>query len=83
MGRNNNGDSNHNNNDSKMMKYLTVLDAMQGRVWQFKVDFQDVDLGAGDIMSQHEQCEVFLDNEGFKLSNIDWMIHSDGTINKG
>ena len=65
------------------MKYLTVLDAMQGRVWQFEVDFQDVDLGAGDIMSQHEQCEVLLENEGFKLNNIDWMIHSDGHINKG
>tara|TARA_R110001606_G_scaffold99608_1_gene219665 strand:- start:109 stop:306 length:198 start_codon:yes stop_codon:yes gene_type:complete len=65
------------------MKYLTVLDFMQGRVWQFEVDFQDIDLGAGDTMSQHEQCEVLLEYEGFKLNNIDWMIHSDGTINKG
>jgi len=65
------------------MKYLTVLDFMQGRVCQFEVDFQDVDLGAGEIMSQHEQCEVFLEYEGFKLSNIEWMIHSEGGINKG
>ena len=65
------------------MKYLTVLDAMQGRVWQFEVDFQDIDLGAGDTMSISEQCEVLLEYEGFKLNNIDWMIHSDGTINKG
>ena len=65
------------------MKYLTVLDAMQGRVWQFEVNFQDIDLGAGDTMSISEQCETLLEYEGFKLSNIDWMIHSDGTINKG
>ena len=65
------------------MKYLTVLDAMQGRVWQFEVDFQDIDLGAGDTMSISEQCETLLEYEGFKLNNIDWMIHSDGTINKG
>ena len=37
------------------MKYLTVLDAMQGRVWQFEVDFEDIDLGAGDTMSISEQ----------------------------
>ncbi len=65
------------------MKYLTVLDAMQGRVWQFEVDFEDIDLGAGDTMSISEQCETLLEYEGFKLNNIDWMIHSDGTINKG
>jgi len=65
------------------MKYLTVLDFMQGRVWQFEVNFQDIDLGAGEITSQHEQCEVFLEYEGFKLSNIEWMIHSEGEINKG
>jgi len=65
------------------MKYLTVLDFNSGGVHQFEVNFNDIDLGGGDTMSQHEQCEIFLDNEGFKLSNIEWMIHRDGTINKG
>jgi len=65
------------------MKYLTVLDFPQGRVWQFEVDFQDIDLGGGDIMSQHEQCEALLEGEGFRLKDIDWMIHSESTINKG
>ena len=68
---------------NKDMKYLTVMDFSSGTIHQFEVNFQDIDLGGGDTLSQHEQCEVFLGNEGFRFSDIEWMIHKNGTIIKG
>lgn len=64
------------------MKYLTVLDFNSGKVRQFEVDFRDINLEGGKVLSQHEQCEVFLSDEGFKLGNIEWMIHRDGRIHR-
>ena len=65
------------------MHYLTILDFANGSVDQY-------DLGAWDGNQfdkttvahwQTEDFENFLISEGYSLKNIEWMSHSDNTIN--
>lgn len=50
--------------------YLTVLDYSDGKVYQFELR---LDKWISDP-------EEFLIYEGFSLSNIEWMTHTDGEI---
>lgn len=66
------------------MYYLTILDFATG-----KVDQYDLGTWAGDHFDkttiehwQTEDFENFLISEGYKLSNIEWMSHSNNEINK-
>jgi hypothetical protein len=59
------------------MYYITILDFANGSVDQY-------DLNNQPLMHtwQTEDFEEFLISEGYSLSNIEWMSHSDNTINK-
>jgi hypothetical protein len=59
------------------MYYITILDFANGSVDQYNLNNQDnVDTW------QTEDFENFLISEGYSLKNIEWMSHSDNTINK-
>jgi hypothetical protein len=52
------------------MKYITILNFGSGTVHQYKID------------NSVEDFEEFIDNEGFRLSEIQWMVHSNKEIIK-
>lgn len=61
-----------------MHNYLTILDFSVGTVDQYNLaDRYDRTTIAH---WQHEDYENFLISEGYKLSNIEWMSHSDGKL---
>ena len=53
------------------MKYITILDFEEAKVHQYSVDSN----------LQTEQLEEIIVDYGFNLNNIEWMYHSDKTIN--
>jgi len=53
------------------MKYITILDFEEAKVYQYSVDSN----------LQTEQLEEIIVDYGFSLNNIGWMYHSDKTIN--
>ena len=61
------------------MIILTVLDFEDGRVYQYDIEvFQDgskPELDADDF-------EKLLVEQGHSLDSIEWMSHSDNTLNK-
>ena len=58
------------------MYYITILDFANGSVDQY--DLNDID----NIENwQTEDFEEFITSEGYRLKNIEWMSHSDNTIN--
>lgn len=61
------------------MYYLTILDYANATVDQYDL----LDYNEEEELStwQTENFENFLVSEGYKLSNIEWMSHSDNTIN--
>lgn len=71
------------NYKNKNMYYITILNFSTATVDQY-------DLGTWDGSSfdkttlanwQTEDFENFLISEGYNLKNIEWMSHSDNTIN--
>lgn len=52
------------------MKYITILNFVTGTVHQYEID------------NSVEDFEEFIDNEGFRLSDIQWMVHSNKEIIK-
>ena len=60
------------------MKYITVLDFANASVDQYNLD--NFDENVLDEW-QSEDFENFLVSEGYNLGNIEWMSHSDNTIN--
>ena len=54
------------------MKYITVLDFEDGKVYQYDIEVLD--------KSDEDVYERFLTNEGHNLSNCEWMIHKDSEI---
>ena len=52
-------------------KYITVLDFEIARIFQYKVDKNDIPIG----VTIHEWYEDFLMDKGHRLSNIEWMEH--------
>ena len=62
------------------MYYLTILDYANATVDQYDL----LDYNEEEELStwQTENFENFLVSEGYKLSNIEWMSHSDNEIYK-
>ena len=60
------------------MYYITILDFANGSVDQYNLG----QIEADNIENwQTEDFEDFLISEGYSLKNIEWMSHSDSTIN--
>lgn len=60
------------------MYYITILDFANGSVDQYNLG----QIEAENIENwQSEDFEDFLISEGYSLKNIEWMSHSDNTIN--
>ena len=56
--------------------YITVLDFTEGRVFQY-----DVNVDAGWLDGPDaESIESFLIGEGHRLTDCEWMSHSDGEL---
>ena len=53
------------------MKYITILDFEEAKVYQYSVD---------SVIIQIEQLEKIIVDYGFNLNNIEWMYHSDKKI---
>ena len=54
-----------------MMKYITVLDFTEGKVYQYDISEWDI---------ENTSCEEFLSDMGHSISNIEWMVHAKGGI---
>ena len=61
------------------MHYITILDFANSSVDQYNLSnyFDKTTLAHW----QNEDFEEFIVSEGYNLSNIEWMSHSDNTIN--
>ena len=55
----------------KQQTYITVLDFLCTKVFQYKVNKPEL---------FDDNCEDFLTQKGHNLSNCQWMIHSDPEI---
>ena len=61
------------------VKYITVLDAEIGRVFQYKVESSDF----GPHLLEYydsDDYEKFITDKGHNLSNCQWMTHSHNCI---
>lgn len=54
------------------MKYITILCFEVQKVYQYKVDSN----------LETEELEKIITDFGFNLNNIEWMYHSDGTVER-
>lgn len=52
------------------MKYITILNFVTGTVHQYEIE------------NSVEDFEEFIGNEGFRLSEIEWMVHSNKEVIK-
>ena len=57
----------------KKSKYITILDFEIGRVFQYKLDFDELSNYNNKII--YEDYEEFITNKGHKLNNCEWMVH--------
>ena len=58
-----------------MSKHITVLDFVDGRVYQYKIKELSNEWG--------EEIEKFLTRMDHSLSNCEWMVHETASIIKG
>ena len=58
-----------------MSKHITVLDFVDGRVYQYKIKELSNEWG--------EEIEKFLTRMGHNLGNCEWMVHETASIIKG
>ena len=56
--------------ERKIAKYITVLDSEAQEVFQYEI-------GKKDWNPDSESCEAFLVSKGHRLSNCQWMVHSE------
>ena len=64
----------------KKNKYITVLDFEINRVFQYKLDFDELSNYNNKII--YEDYEEFITNKGHNLTNCEWMVHEvAGIIN--
>ena len=54
------------------MKYITVLDFEDGKVYQYDIEVLD--------KNDEDIYERFLTNEGHNLNNCEWMVHESNEI---
>ena len=59
-------------------KYITVLDFEINRVFQYDLDYNELEKYTNDI--QFEDYEEFLGDKGHNLTNCEWMSHEDKRI---
>jgi uncharacterized protein YgfB (UPF0149 family) len=59
------------------MKYITVLDFEDGKVYQYDIDGLDFN---PDTL--HEWCKGYLIGKGHDLGNIEWMTSNNNEIIK-
>ena len=57
------------------MNYITILDFEAGRVFQYNLDYNELEKYTNDI--QHED---YLTVKGHNLSNCEWMVHDNPEI---
>ena len=50
------------------MKYITILNFATGTVHQYEID------------NSVEDFEEFIDNEGFELNSVQWMVHDSSDV---
>ena len=62
----------------KKSKYITVLDFEINRVFQYDLDYNELEKYTNDI--QFEDYEEFLGDKGHNLTNCEWMIHDSNEI---
>jgi hypothetical protein len=63
--------------------YITVLDFASGKVYQYNLaDVGDNYLFEDKDEPQCEEVEKLLIDQGHDLSDIQWMIHADPTLNQ-
>jgi len=73
MGRNNNGDINHGNNDSKMMKYPKIIG------WSVVIGFRSITSCALNQMNKPNIVEISNTAEDM----IEWIIEDEASGNIG
>ena len=54
------------------MKYLTILNFNTGTVHQYEIGKR--------FFYDAEDFEEFIDNEGFSLGNVQWMVHDTSEV---
>ena len=59
------------------MKYITVLDFEDGKVYQYEISAWG---NSNDWNPDSESIEVYLSELGHNLTNCEWMIHRDNEI---
>ena len=59
------------------MKYITVLDFEDGKVYQYEISAWD---NSNNWNPDSESMEDYLTSKGHNLSNIEWMCHKSNTI---
>tara|TARA_R100000951_G_scaffold101759_1_gene93447 strand:- start:155 stop:352 length:198 start_codon:yes stop_codon:yes gene_type:complete len=62
------------------MKYITVLDFEDGKVYQYENLEHLKDGWNMDENDDSDVIEWYLDSLGHKLSNIEWMVHENNKI---
>ena len=59
------------------MKYITVLDFEEGKVYQYEISAWG---NSNDWNPDSENIEEYLTSKGHNLSNCEWMVHSDPQV---
>jgi len=55
------------------MKYITILDFVDGRVYQYEIQEKDE-------FHAEDYYEIIITQKGHNLSNCEWMIHDNNKI---
>ena len=59
------------------MKYITVLDFEEGKVYQYEISAWG---NSNDWNPDSESIEEYLTSKGHNLRNCEWMVHKDNNI---
>ena len=62
------------------MKYITVLDFVDGKVYQYKISAWG---NSNDWNPDYESIEEYLTGKGHTVSSCEWMCHKTNTIHHG
>ena len=55
------------------MKYITVLDFVDGRVYQYEIQEKDE-------FHAEDYYEIIITQKGHNLSNTEWMVHKNPQV---
>jgi len=70
------------NKEREIAKYITVLDFVDGRVYQYEIGVNNVkgEYHSNKWYPDGESCEEFINNAGHSVSNCEWMVHDSNEI---